>query len=148
MTQFRFMQAHSVGHFHSFRKRGQASFFSAKLSCICWKLSLSPFTVAVEDVKKEMQVRHYPERRAAELLSLLSTSLIFLSRENKRSAVCHCHCPFFHLHSIPCSISSLNAQQNAFRRKLPLSFGHSDISSIFISPFLVRWRYEMTQEFH
>lgn len=26
MTQFRFMQAHSVGHFHSFRKIGQTWF--------------------------------------------------------------------------------------------------------------------------
>lgn len=105
VTQFRFMQAHSVGHFHSFRKRGQASFFSAKPSCICWKLSVSPFCLSLFPLKEilkgkcRLDTTLRKRRAVAPLFSLLSTSFIFLSGENKCSAVCHCHCPFFHLYS-------------------------------------------------
>lgn len=105
VTQFRFMQAHSVGHFHSFRKRGQASFSLQNPAAFIGKSVYLHFVlqfISVEgDIKREMQVRHYPEkgRAVALLFRFLSTSFIFLSGENKCSAVCHCHCPFFHLYS-------------------------------------------------
>lgn len=110
MTQFRFVQAHSVGHFHSFRKRGQASFSLQNPAAFVENSVYLHFVsvISIEgDIKREMQVRHHPEKRQAVALcfSLLSTSFIFLSRENKCSAVCHSLCPFFQIYSIRCSTS-------------------------------------------
>lgn len=81
-TRFRFMQAHIVGHFHSFRKRGQAS----KPSCVVetlWISILFHSSFSVKgDIKREMQVTRHPRETKS-------------SRAGVRP-VSHCRCPFFH----------------------------------------------------
>lgn len=69
VTQFRFMQAHSVGHFHSLRKRGQASFSlqnpAAFVGNSVYLHFVAQFIPVKEDVRREMQVRRYPKKRSA-----------------------------------------------------------------------------------
>lgn len=80
VTQFRFMQAHSVGHFHSFRKRGQASLQNpaAFVGNSVYLHFVSQFISAEGDIKSEMQVTRHPEKSSSALVQL--ASFIFLSR--------------------------------------------------------------------